>query len=587
MEKWMVANKKADFNAIATKYHINPIIARLIRNRDIIEDKDIHLYINGGLDTLYDPLEMKDIQKAVNIIAKNIQEHKKIRVVLDYDGDGVTSGFILLTALTKCGAIVDFDIPDRIVDGYGINERIIKDAFNDGISLIVTCDNGISAIEAIGLAKSLGMQVVVTDHHDIPFAENEDGVRNYISSEADAIVNPKQIECSYPFKNLCGAGVAFKLVQVLYAYYNIADSELHELIEFVAIGTVTDVMDLTGENRIFVKHGLKLLKNTKNLGIKALIEINTINIQSLSAYHIGFVLGPCINATGRLHTAKEALKLFMAKTVEEANQIAFELKQLNDNRKSMTLEGLEKAIESIEMTRIRLDRVLVVYLEQCHESLAGIIAGRIREKYNKPVFVLTKTEDGVKGSGRSIEAYDMFEQLIKCKDLLEKFGGHPMAAGLSLKEQNIELFRNQLNANCTLTDEDLNPKIMIDVAMNIDYITEELIGELELLEPFGKANPKPVFAEKNLEVVKASILGKNKNVIKFRLKNTNHYFIDALFFGDIEDFNHYVAQKFGEDELEKMYQGQSSAVKLTFTYYPSINEYNGNRSVQIVVQNYR
>lgn len=587
VKKWMVSNKKADFDQIAAKYHINPVVARLIRNRDVVEERDIELYINGAIEDLHNPLQMKDIQKAVEIIAEHIQAKKKIRVVLDYDGDGVTSGFILLTALSKCGAVVDYDIPDRMLDGYGINERIIRDASNDGISLIVTCDNGIAAIEAIALAKSLGLQVVVTDHHEIPFYEDEVGVRHYISSEADAIVNPKQKECTYPFKNLCGAGVAYKLVQVLYSYYNVSNKALHELIEFVAIATITDVMDLVGENRIFVKQGLKQLRNTKNLGIKALMDINNIVSERLSSYHIGFVLGPCINATGRLQTAKTALQLFMAKTAEEANCIALELKQLNEDRKNMTQQGLEAAIEVIETSKVKDDRVLVVYIENCHESLAGIIAGRIREKYNKPVFVLTKGEDGVKGSGRSIEAYDMFEELIKCKDLLSKFGGHPMAAGLSLKQLNIEAFRNRLNTNCTLTLEDMNEKVMIDVAMNIDFITEDLINELEILEPFGKANPKPVFAEKDLNVISATILGKNKNVLKLKLKNSKDSAIEAMFFGDIEGFNQYVQQKFGEEEFDKMYKAQRNNIQLTFTYYPTINEFNGNKSIQIIVQNYR
>lgn len=586
MEKWFVAAKKADFNQIAKKYNITPVTARIIRNRDIIGDEAIDCYLNGDLSYLHDARLMKDMEKAVSIIMRKIKERKKIRVIGDYDIDGVNATYILLAALERCGADVDTDIPDRMKDGYGLNENLIRLAYDDGVDTIVTCDNGIAAVEQIRYAKELGMDVIVTDHHDIPYQE-ENGVRRYIMPSADAVVNPKQEDCVYPFKSLCGAGVAYKLAEVLYRECGIREEQIHEFIEFVAFATVGDVMDLVGENRIFVKTGLRRLQNTDNHGFRALLEVNQLEEKKLSAYHIGFVLGPCINASGRLDTAKKALDLLRAGTAEEAKTLALELKMLNDSRKEMTQVNLAKAVDLIESTSLKEDRILVVYIPECHESLAGIIAGRIREKYYKPSIVLTKGEEGVKGSGRSIEAYHMFEGLSECRDLLTKFGGHPLAAGLSLPEENVEELRRRMNAYSRLTEEDLTAKVSIDVPMPIDYISEEFINELDMLEPFGKANAKPVFAEKELDVIGARILGKNQNVLKLQVLNQRGTMLDAMYFGNIENFNEYVGGKFGRSELERMYQKRENRVKLSVTYYPAVNEYNGNKSIQIVVQNYQ
>lgn len=586
MEKWFVAAKKADFNQISERFGISPVTARIIRNRDVIEEKDIDLFLNGTLENLNDPREMKDMELAVAILKEKIKSQKKIRIIGDYDIDGVNATHILKTGLHKCGAEVDVEIPDRMKDGYGINENLIQLAYDEEIDTIITCDNGIAAIDQIAYAKELGMTVIVTDHHDIPYQE-ENGVKSFLRSKADAIVNPKQLDCPYPFKNLCGAAVAYKVIETLYQEYKIDRSCVYELLEFVAIATVGDVMDLQGENRILVKYGLENLKNTKNLGLKALIAMNQIEPSRLSAYHIGFVLGPCINASGRLDTAKRALTLLQVDTMAEANQIAGDLKALNDSRKEMTLRGLEQAIELVESTERKEDKVLVIYLPDCHESLAGIIAGRVREKYNKPVFVLTKGEEGVKGSGRSIEGYHMFEEMNKCKELFSKFGGHPMAAGLSMAEEDIENLRKVLNEKTSLTDEDFISKVSIDVPMPIDYVTEELINELEILEPFGKGNTKPVFAEKNLKIISLKILGKNKNVIKMFVENEKGIKMEALHFGNPDDFYDYLCHKFSKTQVDCLYVGEQTNLTMSFTYYPTVNEFNGRKTLQIVIQNYQ
>lgn len=578
--------KKADFYEIGKKFKIDPVVARLIRNRDIITEEEINRYLNGDIKDLYNPETLKDGVKGASILKDKIKEKRKIRIIGDYDIDGVISTYILFTGLTKCGATVDFEIPDRIKDGYGINEHLIELAWKDGIDTIITCDNGISAISQIDYAKSLGLTVIVTDHHDIPYIE-EEGVKKYLFSQADAIINPKQNQCEYPFKSLCGAGVVYKFLEILYKELEIPHDEIEQFIEYVAIATVGDVMDLVDENRIFVKAGLAMLQKTKNLGLQSLIEVTGLSGMKLCAYHIGFVLGPCINASGRLDTAKRALELLISETKSDADCLAAELKSLNDSRKDMTQEGLMQAIELIESSSIKCDKVLIVYLKDCHESLAGIIAGRLREKYQKPIFVLTKGEESVKGSGRSIEAYHMFEGLISCKELLIKFGGHPLAAGLSLPEENIENFKNKINKNCGLTEEDFIPKISIDVPMPIDYIRENLIEELELLEPFGKGNPKPLFAEKNLSLLSGRVLGKNQNVLKLRILSSSDTFMEAMYFGSIPDFNDYLRDKFGEEEVMNLYAGKENNISLSFTYYPTINEYGGNRTIQVVIQNYQ
>ena len=569
MEKWVVAAKKADFNLIGRQFHIDPVIARLIRNRDVVGEEKIKEYLLGTIDTIPSPWLMKDMKKAVDILEKKIQQQVKIRIIGDYDIDGVTSTYILLKGLTRIGANVDTYIPDRVADGYGIHEHLIDRAESDKIDTIVTCDNGIAACAEIQMAKEKGMTVIVTDHHDIPYRE-ENGERRVILPPADAILNPKQYDCLYPNKNLCGAVVAFKYITALYERFDIQKKELEDYYELVAIATVGDVMDLQGENRILVKEGLRRLPNTKNKGLQELIRANNLENSKITAYHIGFVLGPCINASGRLDTAARSLALLNAPTKEEAAKLAGDLTALNQSRKALTEKGKEEAIQLIETTELKNDRVLVVYLPECHESLAGIIAGRLREKYHKPAFVLTRGEKCAKGSGRSIESYSMYDELVKCADLMVQFGGHPMAAGLSIEEENIEKFREQLNQNCTLTEEDLRPKIVIDVAMPISYITKELVEQISLLEPFGKGNVKPIFAQKGLRVLDSNIIGKNKNVVKLKLLDPQGAIIEGIYFGEADDFMNFIREK----------------DSISVTYYPEINRFRGRESLQIIIQNY-
>lgn len=569
MEKWMVYAKKADFQGIGRKFGIDPVIARLIRNRDVDGEEAIQSYLHGTLEELPSPWLMKDIGKAVEILRTKIAENKKIRIIGDYDIDGVTATCILLKGLRYLGAQVDTCIPDRIKDGYGLHEQLIDQAAEDGIDTIVTCDNGIAAADEIADARHRGMTVVLTDHHDVPFRDSENG-REWFIPCADAVINPKQQDCPYPNKNICGAVVAWKLIWALYEKTGIDKSEILDFTELAAIATVGDVMDLQGENRIIVKHGLRQLASTLRPGLQALIRVNNLEGAEITAYHVGFVLGPCINASGRLDTATRALALLCAEKREEAEKLAGDLYDLNQSRKAMTEQGKERAIEEIEIRGLNKDRVLVVYLSECHESLAGIIAGRIRELYHKPAFVLTKAENGVKGSGRSIEAYSMYEELVKCSDLLTQFGGHPMAAGLSMAEENIERFRKRLNENCTLSEEDLIPTVMIDVPMPISYLTETLTEELKVLEPFGKGNTKPLFAQRNLHVSKLRIFGKNRNVAKMTLTDSDGVWKDAVFFGEADEFAEFV----------------SMHDTISVTYYPEINEYQGRRTLQVVIRNY-
>lgn len=586
MEKWVLKNKKADFAAMMEQYKISEVIARLLVNRNQETEEDIKAYLNPELERLHNPLEMKDLEKACDILVEKINGGKKIRIVGDYDVDGVAATYVLYTALLKCKAAVDYEIPDRIKDGYGINMNIIDEAYRDGIDTILTCDNGIAAWEQTQKAKELGMTVIITDHHDIPYTETA-GKKEYLVPEADAVVNPKQHDCGYPFKNLCGAAVAFKLVQVLYDRFGINKQEVEALLEIVSIATVCDVMELINENRIIVKHGLKLLKQTGNYGLKALLEKNNINLSALSAYHLGYIIGPCLNASGRLDTAKKGLGLLLSATEDEADKLAGELKQLNDVRKEMTVKGLEQAVKLVEESNRKSDKVLVVYLKDCHESLAGIIAGRLRERYNKPAIVLTDSEVSVKGSCRSIEQYNIYEELSKCRHLLLKYGGHPLAAGLSLEETMVEQLREEINQNSSLTEEDFIPKISIDILLPLGYLSEELIQELELMEPFGKGNIKPIFAEKNLRVRRAFVIGKNSNVLKLNVVNDYGRVMEALYFGDVEAFLELLSQNYGQEEVDKMFQNRENRVKLSVTYYPGINEYGGNRTVQIVIQNYQ
>lgn len=569
MEKWMVYNKKADFQKIGSEFGIDPVIARLIRNRDIQDMKEIRSYLYGTLAEIPSPWKMKDMERAVQILQKKITQKKKIRIIGDYDIDGVTATCILLKGLKRLNANVDTYIPDRVKDGYGMHEQLIDKALEDGIDTILTCDNGIAAAAEIEYAKKEGLTVIVTDHHDIPFRDTEDG-RIWIIPKADAVVNPKQNDCLYPNKNICGAVVAWKLIWALYERLGIDSDEIWDFLELAAIATVGDVMDLQGENRIIVKEGLKKLSSTSSEGLKALICVNNLEGAEITSYHVGFVIGPCINASGRLDTAARSLELLLADNMEDAMKLADDLYDLNQSRKAMTEQGKEQAIQSIEENNLGKDRVLVVYLPDCHESLAGIIAGRIREAYNKPVFVLTKGADGVKGSGRSIEAYSMYEELVKCSDLLTQFGGHPMAAGLSMEEKNVELFRRRLNDNCTLTEQDLIPKIMIDVPMPISYLSKKLTEQLKVLEPFGKGNSKPLFAQKNLRAVGICVFGRNRNVAKMLLIDENGIKMDAVYFGEAQEFVDFV-------------QAHDT---ISVTYYPEINVFQGRENLQVVIKNY-
>lgn len=569
MEKWFVAMKKADFNGIAQKYHISPILARLIRNRDIRTDGEIDFYLNGTIADLYDGMLMKDMDKAVEILAEKIKDGAAIRIIGDYDIDGVNATYILREGLSKLGGLADTDIPDRIKEGYGLNKMLIDRAIEDGIDTIITCDNGIAATDEIAYGKLKGLTIIVTDHHEVPYLEAGEE-KEYFLPQADAVVDPHRPDCEYPFKGLCGAAVAYKLLEALYEVLQRDVDDIDYLMENVAIATVGDVMDLTGENRIFVRQGLEMIKRTDNLGLRALLECTKVPVDRLSAYHIGFVLGPCINAGGRLDTAKRALALFMAGNRREAVMLAEDLKALNDSRKEMTEKGVAQAVEQIENTVLKEDKVLVVYLPDCHESIAGIIAGRIKERYYRPTFVLTMGEEGVKGSGRSIEGYHMFEEMCRCRALFTKFGGHKLAAGLSMKETDIERFRRTINELADLSNEDLLPKVSIDMQLPLPHVTQELVREMELLEPFGKGNPKPLFAEKNLHVTGARIAGKNQNVLKFQVGDKQGNKMEAVYFGEAGAFLAYIRQK----------------RELSLTFCPSINEYMGKTTLQLTVVNY-
>ena len=572
MEKWFVMRKGASFQEIAEKFHIHPVIARLIRNRDIVGDENIEQYLHGTILDLYDGMLMKDMDKLVDILTEKIHEGKKIRVIGDYDIDGINATYILLQGLKALGGDVDVDIPDRMQDGYGLNRNLIDRAFEADVDTILTCDNGIAAKEEIAYGKRLGMTMLVTDHHEVPYEEIGDR-KQYVLPLADAVVDPKRPDCEYPFKELCGAGVAYKVVETLFEIFGADIEDVDYLMENVAIATIGDVMDLVGENRIFVKQGLEMLKRTQNFGLKALFTCTGVNVDQLSAYHIGFVIGPCLNASGRLDTAKRALELLCAKNQKEADILAGDLKALNDSRKDMTALAVEKATAQVENSTLKQDKVLVIYLPDCHESLAGIVAGRVRERYDKPTFILTGAEGGLKGSGRSVEAYHMYEELNKCKHLLTKFGGHKLAAGLSMEAENLEYLRRELNENTVLTEEDLMPRISIDMQMPFQHISEELIEQLSMLEPFGKGNGKPIFVEKDLEVLDSRVLGKNRNVVKMQVRDAGGTTVDAVYFGDVEKFLAFMEKKQGE--------------RVAFTYYPSVNEFYGKKVLQIVIHNYK
>lgn len=593
MAQWLIAAKRADFQKIAEKYGIDPVTARLIRNRDMIEDGDIRKYLKGGKEDLYSPLLLKDMDKALAVLREKTVSKAKIRIIGDYDADGICASYILVKGLTACGASVDTVIPHRIRDGYGLNDVLMEEASAAGIDTIVTCDNGIAAAAQIDYGKKLGMTVVVTDHHEIPYEEMEGGERRYLLPEAAAVVDPKRPDCGYPCKNICGAVVAYKLVQQLLEECQDRSSAmekeelLEELLEVAAFATICDLMELKDENRILVKLGLENMRNTRNQGLRALMEVCGIERRQISAYHIGFILGPCMNATGRLDTAKRALELLQSRERDEAVKIAAELKNLNDVRKEMTVKGTEEAVAFIEREGLLADRVLVVWLPEVHESLAGIIAGRIREKYGRPAFVLTRGEEGVKGSGRSIEGYHMYEELTGCRELFTKYGGHKMAAGLSMREEDVDVFRKKINARCRLTGEDLEEKIHIDVAMPLSYISKELIKELELLEPFGVGNVKPVFAQKDVHVISGRIMGKNRNVGKYVITDGNGQFYEMVYFGDLEAFRDFLVEKAGEYMVNRLYQGERVDIPMSIVYYPDINRYGGRESIQIVMRGYK
>lgn len=603
MAKWMVSAKKADFAKIAETFGIDPVIARIIRNRDIVGNREIDLFLHGTLKDLHEPRLLYDMEKAVAFMLSEINKEAAVRIIGDYDIDGICATYILLRGLRFAGAKVDTVIPHRIKDGYGLNDNLIEEAHQDGIRTIITCDNGIAAAEQIVYAKELGMNVVVTDHHEVPYEETEGGSRKELLPPAEAVIDPKQEKCGYPFDGICGAVVAYKFVQVLTEEYIKSLSEtkgqagvqtmetarrelLSELLEFAAFATVGDVMELRDENRILVKYGLRQIACTKNPGMKALLEVNGLQNKPLSAYHIGFVLGPCLNATGRLDTALKALQMFESDSFAQAVTIAGELKELNDSRKEMTRKGTEQAADMIENSRLREDKVLVVYLPDCHESLAGIIAGRLREKYCKPVFVLTQGEEGAKGSGRSIEAYHMYEEMSLCKHLFTRYGGHKMAAGLSMPEEKIEEFRLTLNRNCHLTEEDFTEKLLIDVPMPLSYIRMDFVKQLQVLEPFGNGNSRPVFARKNIHILHGRILGKNENVGKYRIQDDEGNFFEMIYFGDLPGWHAFLDKEFGETERIKLYHEGSTRIVIQMVYYPDINVYQGKESLQIVMQDY-
>ena len=566
---WRVYAKRADFKGIAGKYGIDQDIARIIRNRDICGDAAIDMYLNGDINDMHNPESMKDAVLSVDIITQKIKDKCKIRIIGDYDIDGICSIYILYKGLMAAGADVDYVVPHRINDGYGINEHLIDNAINEGIDTIITCDNGIAAYNQVKYAKENGLTVIVTDHHDVPFDE-VNGVKEYRVPPADAVVNPKQEDCQYPFKLLCGAGVAYKLISLIYERLRLDTKDMEEYREFMAIATVGDIVDLIDENRVVVKYGLKHIAHTVNTGLKALVEECGVDINNISSYHIGFVIGPCLNASGRLDTARKAIELMLCKNTEEAHNMARELITLNTERKQMTEDETAKAIELVEKNDMLKDRVLVIYLPDCHESIAGIIAGRIKERYYRPTFVITNAEEGAKGSGRSIEGYNMYEEINKCKNVLTKYGGHPMAAGLSLETADIDVFRKMLNDNATLDDSDLIPKTWIDVPMPVGYASMGLVGQLKLLEPFGKGNEKPVFADRDLYVKTASIIGKNRNVLKMQLETKEGYIVQAVQFG-ISD----------KDPVPK------AGSRILIVYYPDINVYNGVSSLQIIIKEWK
>lgn len=586
-EKWMIKNPGVDIKKLSEDCKISRFTANLCANRGLKHKDSIDKFLTPQVEDLYDGFLMKDCLKGIEIIKSAITAKKKIVIYGDYDCDGVISTFILFKALTNCGAEVSYYIPDREQEGYGMNSERVKKLKGEGYDVILTCDNGISAFEQVELAVELGFQVVITDHHDIPYIE-EDGIKEYKIPKAHVVINPKQKTCPYPFKYLCGAGIAFKFALCLYETMGIPKEDGYEFLEYAAIATVCDVVDLLDENRIIVKNGLRVLNNTKNLGLKALIKETGIENKNITAYHLGFIIGPEINATGRLDSATLALELLLSESLEEAEALAKRLHTLNVERQNLTMESVQELEKIIEGNKMLDEKVLLIYNPNIHESIAGIAAGRIKEKYNLPTIVLTNGKDMPKGSGRSIDGYNMFEELSKGKHLMSKFGGHPMAAGLSLEEGNIDLLRKLLNENCTLTMEDFIPKVRIDASIPLNNITYEMINEIERFEPFGKGNPSPLFAVKNINISRVWFLGKEKNILKMRCRlNSTNLFIDGICFDKGEHFKKLVIEEYGEESLQEMMDRSFCNINLDFTYYPSINEYNGFKSIQLIIKNLR
>ncbi len=584
MTNWFIKNRKEDINKVATDNNISKVLAKLLINRGISNKSEIKEFLNPDINKMHSPNLLDDLNAATSIIKNRVEKNFKIRIVGDFDVDGIMSVYILYTVLRAIGADVDYVIPDRVLDGYGINNHIVLNAKAQGVDTIITCDNGISAFEPIKTAKNMDMTVIVTDHHDIPYTTVK-GKLEYLLPEADAIINPKKKSCKYPFKNLCGAAVAFKLAQNLILEYK-CDFDEKDLLEFVALATICDVVDLVGENRTIVVEGLKRLQNTKNIGLNALIETTGLHDKNIGVYHVGFILGPSFNASGRLDSAILGLSLLLEEDLNKATQIAETLKTLNEERKKLTLNGLEKIDKIIESQYLK-DKVIVVFYPDLHESIAGIIAGRLKEKYNKPTIVLTKVSEGAKGSARSIEEYNIYEELTKCADLLTRYGGHPMAAGMNLLEENIEKLRRRLNKNCSLTDKDLTPKTYIDMPYPIQSINESFIREIGRLEPYGKGNPKPIFGDKNTNIKKASILGKDKNVLKLIFDKDDGKNNEAIIFRDIEKWVSDIETVYGAEEKDKLFAGLDNNIRMDILFYPSINEYMGNKTIQFIIDDYR
>lgn len=586
-EKWMVINKKEDFIKLTNEYEINPLIARLLANRGIVNKKEASLFLKGTVNDLNDASLMKDMKKAVSIIKGSIEEKKKIVIYGDYDCDGVCSTTILYRTLKKLGANFDYYIPNREDEGYGMNSDRIRKLKSEGAEVILTCDNGISAMEQVEVAKELGLTVIITDHHDIPYIEKE-GNRINVVPNSDCVINPKQGNCEYPFKELCGAGVALKFSMELVNAMGRSFSEFYDLFQYAAIATICDVVELLGENRIIVKEGLKLINNTSSIGLKALIKATGLEGKEIGEYHFGFVLGPCINATGRLETADLSVELLITEDEKYAEELAKKLYDLNVERQELTFDSVESVISKVEEEIANGEKVILVYDEGIHESIAGIVAGRVRERFNLPAIVMTKGKDMPKGSARSIEGYNMFEELNKCKEYIEKFGGHPMAAGLSVKEENISLLRKALNSKCTLSDEDIIPVIKIDSQLEIKYLDESLVEEIESLRPFGKGNGSPLFAVKNIKVSRVFFIGKEKNFMKFRFVIPGTFgYVEGLNFDKYEDFKNMFTDKYGEEKFLKLVDSGYADFNMDIIYYPTINEFNGKRNIQLNVKNFR